>query len=443
MKQPLCNPSSTTRRRFLKQSLAVGSALATPWIIPSSVLGKDGATAASERITLGVIGYGNRCKTVLGTILPLKDVQCVALADVRSVRREAGKTVVDSQYGNQDCTTYQDFREVLERKDIDAVLIATGDRWHAMGSMLAMRAGKDVYSEKPCGITIADCQALADTARRYGRVFQAGTQRRSIGNFDQAVQLAHQGKLGKLHTLYASIYTPKVDYGWLPAEPEPPKDVVDWDMWLGPAPWRPYNSKYVAGRWRGYYDFDSGASVLDWGAHTLDLCQWANQSDDTMPVEYEPTPTSIEVRYASGVKVVMDFLKTPFGDRSPNYHTKLGTCPVRFVGDEGWVETGDAGGIETSSEALKAEIAKMVAKPQMLGTDPSSHTRNFFDCVRSRALTAANPTVMRHSHIASHAAAIAWMLNRKLKFDPATEAFIGDDEANRMRSRASREPWCA
>lgn len=432
-----------SRRDILTRAVVAGAALGAPYFVPSRALGKDGAVSPSERITLGVVGYGSRCTTVLGAMLPEEDVQCVAMCDTRAARREAGKAAVDARYGNKDCVTYRDFREVIARKDIDALLIATGDRWHAIASMMAMRAGKDVYSEKPCGITIADCQALSDTAARYGRVFQAGTQRRSIGNFEMAVQLAHGGKLGKLHTLYASIYTPRVNFGWLAAEPEPAKDVVDWEMWLGPAPWRPYNSRYVAGGWRGYYDFDSGATLLDWGAHTVDLCQWANRSDNTMPVEYEPTPTSIIARYASGVKIVLDFLKTPFGDRSPHYRTHVGTCPVRYEGDAGWVETGDSGVIEVSNDALRGELKRMRSARRMAGTNPASHGRNFFDCVRSRGLTAANPTVMRHSHIACHAAALSWMLNRKLKLDPVKEMFIGDDEANRLRSRPAREPWRA
>ena len=320
-----------------------------PWIVSARALGRADIAAASERITLGVIGIGPRCT------YDLTQHPRLAGRAVRGHLRRAGQP----PRGRQDtrgralqehriAVLYRDFRELLARPDIDAVLIATGDRWHAPASILAARAGKDVYSEKPCGLTIADCQALADTMNHFGRVFQAGTQRRSVANFQLAVQLAHSGKLGKLHTLYASVYTPGNDYNWLPAEPEPVRDEVDWDTWLGPAPWRPYNHSYVQGGWRGYYDFDSGARLLDWGAHTVDLCQWANQADATMPVEYEPTPNSVIARYANGVKLVLDFLKTPFGDR-PGWVQDLGTCPVRFVGDEGWVEAGDSGGIEVSS----------------------------------------------------------------------------------------------
>ncbi|HEY3967488.1 MAG TPA: Gfo/Idh/MocA family oxidoreductase [Planctomycetaceae bacterium] len=426
--------SGATRRQFLGHSMA---AAALPWIIPSHVLGKDGAIAPSEKITLGVIGIGPRCTYDLQAMLALPDVHCVAIADVQASRRDAGKTLVDKHYGNSDCKLYRDFRELLDRKDIDAVLIATGDRWHATASMLAAQAGKDVYSEKPCGLTIELCQKLAATMKATGRIFQAGTQRRSVPNFRQAVRLAHSGKLGKLQTLYASVYVPTLDNSWLPGEPTPPRDVVDWNLWLGPAPWRPYSSQYVAGKWRGYYDFDSGARLLDWGAHTVDLCQWANQADHTIPVSFEPSDNGIICLYGNGVKLVLDFLPTPFGDRGPNWITKLGTCPVRFVGDEGWLETGDNGDTEVSSEALRRDLQEKAAKVK--GLDVSAHARNFFDCVKSRKPTEANPDVMRNSHVACHAAALSWILKRKLTMDPVKQEFVGDDEANSLCSRPARE----
>jgi predicted dehydrogenase len=326
---------------------------------------------------------------------------------------------------------YRDFRELLQRDDIDAVLIATGDHWHAHASMLAAEAGKDVYSEKPCAISIELAGRLADTMRRTGRVFQAGTQRRSISNFIHAIKLARTGQLGDLHTLHASIYALRDIHTWLPAQPEPDPNVIDWDMWLGPSPWRPYNHAYVIGRWRGYYDFDSGATLLDWGAHTLDLCQAANDANNTTPIEYEPidmpNDNAIACRYANGVTLIL---------RRTGW-LGLGTCPVRFEGDEGWVETGDSGNIAVSLDSLRAELpARTIG-----GTSTKTHVRDFFNCVKSRGKTNANEDVMRKSHIACHAAAIAWKLGRRLKFDPVTEMFVGDDEANRMRSRAARQPW--
>jgi predicted dehydrogenase len=425
-----------TRRDLLRRSAAAGAVLAAPWFVPAAALGRQGKAAASERLTLGVIGVGPRGTYDLQAMLKLPDVQCVAVCDVQASRRAAAKKLVDAHYKSQDCAAYRDFHELLARREIDAVLIATGDRWHAPASILAARAGKDVYSEKPCGFTIAWCQALDEAIRQTGRVFQAGTQRRSVANFQAAVQLAHSGKLGKLHTLYASVYVPAVQTAWLPAEPTPPRDVVDWDRWLGPAPWRPYNKAYVQGAWRGYWDFDSGAKLLDWGAHTVDLCQWANQADDTMPVEYEPSATNVTARYANGVKLVLDFLKTPFKER-PGWVQALGTCPVRFVGDAGSVEVGDSGGIEVQPASLRAELKGLGSKPAD-GLDVAGHARNFFDCIRSRGRPAANSQVMRRSHIACHAAALAWLLNRKLRLDPAREEFIGDDEANGLRSLPCR-----
>jgi len=427
------NSLARTRRQFIKTSVA---AAAVPLIVSPSVLGRGGAVAPSNKITLGVIGIGPRCTYDLQAMLGLADVHCIAIADVQASRRDAGKALVDKHYGNSDCKLHRDFRELLDRKDIDAVIVATGDRWHATASMMAAKAGKDVYSEKPCGLTIELCQQLADTMKQTGRIFQAGTQRRSVPNFQQAVMLAQSGKLGKLQTLYASVYVPTLDNSWLPGEPTPPKETVDWNMWLGPAPWRPYNSKYVSGGWRGYYDFDSGARLLDWGAHTVDLCQWANRSDETTPISFEPTESGITCMYANGVKLILDFLATPFGDRGPHWITRLGTCPVRFVGSEGSIETGDSGETVVSSDSLRSELKDAAGKVK--GLDVTAHARNFFDCVKSRKPTVTNPEVMRNSHVACHAAAMAWMLKRKLNFDPTRQEFVDDFEANSLRSRSAR-----
>jgi hypothetical protein len=177
---------------------------------------------------------------------------------------------------------------------------------------------------------------------------------------------------------------------------------------------------------------------LDWGAHSVDLCQWANQADDTTPLFFEPSSSKVTATYSNGVKLVMDFLKNPFGDRTPYYRNPLGICPVRFEGEEGWVETGDSGDFEVQPASLRGEARGVLRSD---GLSAARNVRNFLDCVKSRAPATVNSGVMRHSHIACHAAAIAWMLGRKLTFDPVSEAFVGDEEANRMRSRALREPW--
>jgi predicted dehydrogenase len=277
-------------------------------------------------------------------------------------------------------------------------------------------------------MTIAESRALADGIREYGRIYQAGTQRRNIGNFMHAVELAHSGKLGKLHTVHANTLAPATDHNWLPAEPEPDKQLVDWDRWLGPTPWRPYHSAYVAGNWRGYFDFHGGG-ILEWGAHTIDLCQWANAADDTTPVSFEPQGSTVVARYANGVKLVM---------RDTGW-LGMGTCSVRFEGDEGWVETGDSGGMLLGPGKLRSNFREFTD----VGTDPTSHIREFLECVKSRRQPAANADVAAQAHVASHAAYIAWQLGRPLQFDPVNEQFINDEAANRMRSRAYREPWRA
>lgn len=417
------NTNQVSRRRFLQ-----AGSLAVPLFISGAVLGKDGRIAPSNRITLGGIGIRHRGGYVLHFMLQEPDVQFLAIADVRADCRENVAKTANDLYQNNDCAKYRDFRELLDRKDIDAVLIATGDRWHTTASIMAAKSGKDVYSEKPCCLTIEQCQALDDTMRRFGTVFQAGTQRRSIDNFQLAVELARSGKLGKIHTVHASIYHLSNRYDWLPEQPLPDPDVIDWEMWLGPAPWRPYNVAYVDGGWRGFDDFDAGAKLLDWGAHTSDLCQWAVTDDDTVPVEYEAVGGTVNCLYANGIKHVM----------RPDGWLGLGTCPIRIEGDEGWVETGDSGRIVVAPDSLRKELRPITVMP---GTSPQTHVRNFFDCVKSRSQPVCNAAVTRRSHTACLAAALSWILKRKLKFDPVKEEFLGDEEANRMRSRAMRQPW--
>jgi len=415
---------SLSRRTFLQ-----ASALAlSPLVLPATVLGRGG-TAPNSKITLGGIGINHRGWYVLSRMLEQPDVQFLAVCDVRADRRSAVKEQVDRRYNNTDCATCRDFRELLERKDIDTVLIATGDNWHAHASIYAARAGKDVFSEKPCAITIDLCQKLAETMRRYGTVFQGGTQRRSIKNSQLAVELARSGKLGKIHTVHASIYTLRCRYEWYPAQPLPDREEIDWDLWLGPAPWRPFNRAYVMGDWRGHYDFDSGATLHDWGAHTVDLCQWALDADGDGPTKYWAEGGTVHAAYKNGVKLVM----------RPDGWMGLGACPVRFEGDEGWVETGDSGRVVVSPDSLRAELGTLSIGDR-LGEDPLTHVRNFFDCVKTRRQPACNADVIASSHNVCHAAALAWMLKRELTFDPIKVEF-DDDEANRMRVREWREPW--
>ncbi|MBI3469312.1 MAG: Gfo/Idh/MocA family oxidoreductase, partial [Planctomycetes bacterium] len=329
---------------------------------------------------------------------------------------------------------------LLDRSDIDAVLIATGPNWHALASFMAAKAGKDMYCEKPCTKNIAQSLQLAEVMRRTGRVFQVGTQRRNLPHFAFACELARTGKLGKLKKVYAH---PRgmlsIASEWFPAEPEPAKDVVDWDMYLGPSAWRPYNPLLLdafnfekGGGMVGGFKMVGGkkvigGGVLEWGSHCVDLCQWA-VGDCPPPVEYSPPKDGqIVARYENGVELI--FRETDW--------IPLGSCPVRFEGEMGWVEAGDSGKMVLSSPELLA--GRTVEE---IGGYPATfHVRDFLNCVKSRSLPKGNADAACNAHIVCHAANIALYLNRQVKYDLKKNEFIGDEQANRLRSEALREPW--
>ena len=416
-----------------------GGAIVAPLIVPASVLGRNGTVPPSEKIVLGGIGLGGRGSGVLNWMLPEKDVQFVAICDPQLARRNAVKRMVDARYGNNDCATYSNLPEFLAtRTDIDAVLSATGDRWHALAAVWAMRSGKDIYSEKPSSMTIAEGQAVVETARRYGRVYQTGTQRLSEANFVFAIELAKSGRLGKIHTARAHIApwdAAAMRHDWLPGQPEPSRDECDWDQWLGPCPWRPYHAEYTRGGWRGHYDFHTSC-IGEWGAHTFAQAQAGLDLLDTAPVEYQyvdnPTGDGMVTTFANGAKMTLHR-----GDEW--WH---GSCGMRFEGPEGWVSVADGySRPEVSSPALLADFSKIVNDYIARTQRPMSHVRDFFDCVKSRRLTVAHPEVMHRSMTAVHAANICMWLKRDLKFDPVKEEFAADVEANRLRSRAMREPY--
>ncbi len=426
-----------TRRQCLGTTAAAGAAALLPTIIPARALGRDGAVAPSERITMAGIGIGSRGEHDLKWMLPEKDVHFVAICDARKERREAVKAIIDRKNGNSDCKMYRDMREFLAtRADIDGVLIATGDRWHSTAAIMAMRAGKDVYSEKPSCMTIAEGRAVVQTARRYGRIYQTGTQRLSEANFVAAIEMARTGKLGHVHTVRAHIApwdAAEMSHSWLPGEPEPPKEEVDWDEWLGPCPWRPYNSAYIKGGWRGHYDFHTSC-IGEWGAHTFAQGQAGIDALNTSAVEYgyvnNPTGDGMVVKFANGVKMIL---------QKEGWH---GSCGMKFEGTEGWVTIADGyDKPEVSSPSLLAEADKLVADYSERTGRPMNHVRNFFDCVKSRKLTVANAEVMHRTMSTVHAANISMWLKRDMVYDPVKEEFLNDEAANRLRTRAQREPW--
>jgi hypothetical protein len=416
-----------TRRRFLRAAAAAGAALAAPCVLPGRVLGRSGAVAPSQQIALATIGIGGRGNYVLGCFMQEPDVRVAAVCDVRADRRQAVKKRVDERYG-QDSPAYRDFREMLARDDIDAVLITTGSNWHALLSIYSAKAGKDVFCEKPCTKTIAESLALAETFERTGRIYQGGMQRRNLPHFEFAIELARRGRLGKLLEVHAhpgGLGTGTS--GWSDPEPEPPKEEVDWDLYLGPAAWRPFNRRLLGS------GFEKGGGMvgggcLEWGSHCVDLCQWANNADDTAPVEYFPIEDGrATARYANGVKLVQ---------RNDGW-MPLGSCPVRFEGETGWVETGDSGKLALSTPALLA--GRRIAE---IGGYPATfHVRDFLNCVKTRSQPRCSARVTCQSHIACHATNIAIFLGRRLEYDPVRNEFLGDDEANRLRSEAIRDPW--
>ncbi|RPJ57548.1 MAG: gfo/Idh/MocA family oxidoreductase [Acidobacteria bacterium] len=423
-----------TRRAFLTRT---SLALAAPAIIPASALGRDGHVAPSEKIILGGIGLGSRGTADLRAMLQESDVQFVAICDPNRSRREAIKKLVDDRYGNTDCALYRDIREFLAlRTDIDAMLIATGDRWHALASILAMRAGKDVFSEKPSAMTIAEGRAVVETARRYARIYQSGVQRLSEANFTFANELVRRGRLGDVKTVRAHIApwdAAELSHEWLPEQPEPPKEDMDWDLWLGPCPWRPFNAAYTAGRWRGYYDFHTSC-IGEWGAHTFAQCQDAVGVGTTAGIEYGYVPNDsgdgMVVRFANGVRMILE------------REGWRGTCGVKYEGTEGWVSVAD--GYErpdVSAPALLGDFKKIVAEYQERTQRPMNHGRDFFNCIKSRRPTVTSPEVMHYSMSTVHAANISMWLKRDVRYDPTKEEFVNDAEANRLRSRAMREPW--
>ena len=431
----------TTRRVFLKEAAALA---AVPYFVPAAALGRGGEVAPSERIVMGGIGIGGRGSQDLGWMFNEPDVQWVAVCDVLKSRRQAAKNMVDSKYGNKDCAVYGDMRQFLaERTDVDAVLIATGDRWHALASIMAMQAGKDVYCEKPAYLTMAQGQMVVDTARRYGRIYQTGAQRLSEPNHVFAIEMARSGRLGQIHTVYADIrWRDGLRHDWLPAEPEPAKDELDWDAWIGSCPWRPYNSGYVnGGGWYRFYDF--ATDVAMWGAHTVAqaLVGLDMTNVSFIEFEYDKPDATMVTRLSNGVKMVLFRVSGSVWKPCKFWH---GACGERFDGPQGWVAAADGySKPDVSSPAMLREYKKVLDEYVGRTQRALNHVRDFFDCIRSRRPTVANPEVMCRSMNICLAADICERLKRNLKFDLSKVEFVGDPEANRMRSRAMREPWIA
>jgi hypothetical protein len=435
------NEVPLNRRRFLHQTATfLGTALAAPTLIPAPALGRNGAIPPSERVTMGFIGVGGQggghllggaWTYVAGGYAGRKDVQVLAVCDVWRDRRERAAQRVNEGYaqrlgqGNyKSCEAYTDFRQILDRPDIDAVLIASPAHWHAEMSVAAAMAGKDIYCEKPTAVTIRESQAVLAAVRRYGRVYQAGTQQRSEygGKFRQACEFVRSGRIGKLQAIYAyrdggGIFWPQ-RFG--PARPVPPE--LDWDLYLGPAPWIPYDGN------TGSHRYDIGE--LNWGQHHYDIVQWAAGADDTGPVEIWMEGDRSCYRYASGVTV--------YGKPYPNE-------PIG--GEGGACFVGTRGRIAVDRNAIVSDPPEIAREPLRPGEThlyrSNSHSGNFLECVRTRKKTICDADIAHRAASALLLGGVAKQLKRPLKWDPKAERFAGDDEANRLLSIAKRPPWRA
>ena len=434
--------TKTNRRQFLKGATgAMVGLMGFPYIVPSSALGKGHATAPSNRVVLGSVGVGSMGQGDMKSLMRAKGVQIVAVCDVVEQRRKQAKGIVDKNYNNHDCAMYDDFRDVLAREDIDAISITTQDHWHALIAVAAAKAGKDMYCQKPLGMTIQECQVIRDTVRRYGRVFQTGTQQRSSRNFRFACELARNGYLGKLHTVEVAAPGPSYKRTYKkPTTPEPLSNDIDFDLYTGPALQRPYNRGLWA--WPDWYltrDYCVGF-IVNWGVHHLDIANWGcpTLTTESSELEFDGSYRNDgltdnindwkgEFRYDSGLRMTYSDTGNP---------NKQGCV---FRGDQGWVHVNRKGIWAEPESLLKASI-----KPDEIHLDAGaigSHYENFIQCVRSRKDPIAPVEAGHQASYLGMIAEISIRLGRALRWDPKAERFAGDDQANRLLAAPMRSPW--
>lgn len=427
-------PSSTSRRRFLGQ--AGLAAIAVPTIIPASALGRDPRVQApSERITLGFIGTGKQAQHHLNIFGGSKDSQILAVCDVDTTRREDARKRVTDRYARDgrssegSVDTYVDYRELLARDDIDAVVISTPDHWHAIPVIDACKAKKDIFCEKPLTLTIHEAKLLIDCVRKHERVFQTGSMQRSSEEFRKACSYVRSGRIGKVLAVYADVGGPS---RWCDLPEEPMEPGLDWDRWLGPAPKRPYNS-ILSPRgvhdhfpaWRSYREY-SGGGMTDWGAHHFDIAQWGLGRDESGPVEILPpadpkAEKGVTFIYDDGVKLI--------------HGGPGGAC---FVGERGVVLV--------NRGRLESIPGDLFDKPLEEGKDTilpktNGHQQNWLECIKSREKPICDVEVGARSVTVCHLGNLAYWNRRPLKWDPKAWEFPGDTEANGWRDVDRREGY--
>jgi hypothetical protein len=403
----------TSRRSFLKRATAAaGVVFGAPYFIPASALGAEGRPAPSNRIIMGACGIGNQGGGDLGNFLGFDEVQMVAISDVKKPAAERGKNACDGRYKNKDCKIYPDFREMFERPDIEAVMMAVPDHWHGLMAIAACKMGKDVYCEKPLSLTIKEGREMVNAARRYGRVVSSGSQR-VWDDYGQLARIVRSGMIGEVKEAWVDTGAPSGPC-FLPEQPVPPG--FDYEMWLGPAPWGPYNEGRVSGSyggvgWRIFEDY-SGGQTTDWGAHKFGGAVFALQVDHTAPVEVVPEGKGATLVYANGTRI----------------HHKQGR-DMTYKGSAGEVSGGSQGKFKTDFFVQNYRGPKR------------SIYGDFVYCVRSRERCFQDFEVAHRTATVCHLSNLCYRFGRTLKFDPVKEQIIGDEEANRWMDRPKRPPW--
>jgi len=457
--------SRMSRRGFLKRAAgaAVGG-IAFPYIVPSSALGKDGAVAPSNRITMGCIGMGGQGIFIMRGFLQLPEVQVVAVCDVNKETggyvgsgfgkswgsgqggREPAKRIVEEFYASETaagkykgCATYADFRELLGRNDIDTVMTAPPDHWHGIIGAAAARAGKDVYAEKPLAYTVVEGRAICEAVKKCGVVWQSGSQQRSDRNFRFACELVRNGRIGKVQTVKVTLYG--VNRVINPTDPNlfkqmPVPEGFDYNMWLGPAPWAPYCPGRCLFNFRWISDY-AGGQITDWAGHHIDIAQWGMGVENSGPVEIEGKGEfpkdglydtvenyNFTCKYAQGFTMIVESLPASYGG-------------VRFEGSDGWIFVGRG-----KLEAEPKSILSTILGPNDIHLYKSeNHLQNFIDCVRTRSETIVPAETGQRAITTGLLVIIAMKLGRKLQWDPAKERFVNDAQADRLLSRPMRSPW--
>ncbi len=418
-----------TRRGFLKSTAAAGSALALPAIVPSSVFG---AAAPSNRIVMGAIGVGSQGTGDMRGFLGKGEVEMVAVCDVDKNHRDRAKQHVDERYKNSDCKTYLDYRELIGRGDLDAVLLALPDHWHALPAIAAARAGLDIHAQKPFARSIREGRAICDAVHRYGRVWQTGSQQRSDYKFRRACELVRNGRIGKVLKIEVGLPT---GGGTDVKQVTPIPEGLDWNWWLGPAPWVPYRG-VCHWNWRWIMDY-SGGQLTDWAGHHIDIAHWGMGWDRTGPVEIEgkgnypdeglynvPTEYKFTCKYADGRVMTVA-------------NNRQLTQGAKWYGEKGWVHV-NRGGLRAEPESILKEV---IGPDEIKLYESRDHKQNFLDCVKSRKLTICPAEVGHRSISIGLLGEIAMLTGRRIKWDPETEQIIGDEEASALLGRSYREPW--